>query len=337
MWRIGALLALLFLLAFGFFTFLFWSLVTAAGLAGGPPAGVSLLRPLGILLLAFALLALIRALRGLRHVALPLGDLVQAAERVAGGDYTARVTERGPAELLRLTRTFNLMAERLESETEQRRNLLAEVTHELRTPLTVVQGNLEGLVDGIYPLDREHLEPIVEETRLLSRLVEDLATLALVESGSLKLQKEAIDPATLTAETAASFRAQAESAGIDLQVKVEPELPLAQADPARIRQVLVNILANALRYTPRGGSIRVRCSIEGDRDKHIVISVHDTGAGILPQDLPHIFERSYKSRDSHGSGLGLTIAKNLVNAHGGEITAESQPGKGTTVRFTLPV
>ncbi len=335
-WRIGILLALLFFLAFGFSTFLFWTFLAPAGEPGLPRGPFPFTRPWGFIFFPVILIVLLVGLRVLRRVTLPLGDLVDAAERVAEGDYTARVPERGPREVRTLARTFNSMIARLQANEMQRRNQLAEVTHELRTPLTVVQGNLEGLVDGIYPLDREHLEPILEETRLLSRLIEDLRTLALVESGTLKLQKEPTDLPTLIGETVASLRPQADAAGVQLQVDT-PDLPLAQVDPARIRQVLFNILANALRYTPRGGSIRVRALAEGGRDKRIVISVSDTGAGIPAESLPHIFERSFKSRDSGGSGLGLTIAKNLVNAHGGEIQAESPPGRGTTIRLTLPL
>jgi len=172
----------------------------------------------------------------------------------------------------------------------------------------------------------------LEETRILSRLIDDLRTLALAESGALKLQKEPTDLATLANETVASFHAQADAAGVELGSDVEPSLAL-EVDPARIRQVLENLIANALRYTPRGGAIRVRGSLQGAR---AAISVSDTGAGISPADLPRIFDRFYKSRDSRGTGLGLAIAKNLVMAHGGEISAHSVLGKGTTIDFSLP-
>jgi signal transduction histidine kinase len=333
-WRIGAALILLFILAFGFFTFLFWSVVSFFGGPSLPPPTAAFVRPWAIPVLVFAFLVLFLGLNVLRRVALPLGDLVEAAGRVAEGDYSARVAERGPREVYTLARAFNSMAARLQSNAEQRRNLLADVTHELQTPLTVVQGNLEGLVDGIYPLDRDHLEPILEETRVLSRLIEDLRTLSLAESGALKLQREPTDLAVLASETVASFRPQADAAGIALQTDIAPDLPPAQVDPARVRQVLANLLANALRYTPKGGRIRVQCSVDTRR---LAVAVSDTGAGIPPDDLPHIFDRFYKSRDSRGSGLGLAIARNLVAAHGGEITAHSQAGQGTTIRFTLPL
>ena len=228
------------------------------------------------------------------------------------------------------------MAAQLQVNQEQRRNLVSDVTHELRTPLTIIQGNLEGLVDGIYPTDREHLASILEETRVLSRLIDDLRTLAQAESGTLKLQKEAADLADLVSETVASFRPQAEEAGVTLHIDVASGLPLVSLDPLRIREVLLNLLANALRYTPRGGVISISCSFADD-SKCIAVAVRDSGAGIPPEDLSHIFDRFYKTRDSRGSGLGLTIAKNLVAAHGGDIAAESTLGQGTTVRFTLPV
>jgi signal transduction histidine kinase len=327
-WRIGALLVILSLFACGGFAALFWLL----GVIDAPHLMPNAERPFRIIPFVFILAGLILAARALRRAASPVGDVMEAAGRVAEGDYAVRVAERGPREVRALAHAFNSMAARLQANDEQRRNLLADVTHELRTPLTVVQGNLEGLLDGIYPRDDAHLEPILEETRILSRLIDDLRTLALAESGALKLQKEPTDLAMLANETVASFHAQADAAGVELGSDVEPGLAL-EVDPARIRQVLENLIANALRYTPRGGAIRVQGSLQGAR---AAISVSDTGAGISPADLPHIFDRFYKSRDSRGTGLGLAIAKNLVMAHGGEISAHSAVGKGTTIDFTLP-
>jgi signal transduction histidine kinase len=266
-------------------------------------------------------------------MALPLGDVMEAAGRVAEGDYSARVAERGPREVRALAHTFNSMAARLAAHDEQRRNLLADVTHELRTPLTVIQGNLEGLLDGIYARDDAHLQPILEETQVMSRLIDDLRMLALAESGALRLEKEPTDLAVLASEAVASFRTQADAAKIELSVDAAPDLPTLEVDPARIRQVLDNLIANALRYTPGGGTIRVRCFTSSG--SNVAVAISDTGAGIPPEELPHIFDRFYKSRDSRGTGLGLAIARNLVAAHGGEISAESELGKGTTICFTL--
>lgn len=279
---------------------------------------------------------LIMLARTLRGVALPIGDLLDAAGRVAEGDYSARVSERGPREVRVLARAFNSMTARLQAHDELRRNMLADVTHELRTPLTVIQGNLEGLLDGVYPRDDAHLMPILEETRVLSRLIDDLRMLTLAESGALKLQKEPTDLVTLVSETVASFRVQADTADIELRADVASDLPTLELDPARIRQVLENLIANALHFTPRGGRVSVQCSVDSNQSKVVTLSVSDTGSGIAPDDLPHIFDRFYKSRDSRGTGLGLAIAKNLVVAHGGEISAQSELGAGTTIRFTLP-
>ncbi|MGQ0604548.1 MAG: sensor histidine kinase [Anaerolineales bacterium] len=269
---------------------------------------------------------------GLRRVAVPVRDLMEAAGRVEAGDYAVRVREAGPRDVRDLARAFNAMAARLQVNEDQRRKLLADVTHELRTPLAVVQGNLEALMDGVYPADDAHLGPLLEETQVLARLIDDLRTLSLAESGVLKLQREPTDLGILVTETAASFRAQAGAAGVGLHLQLADDLPLIEIDPVRIREVLSNLIANALRYTPVGGAV----TVEARPVRSIEISVSDTGRGISAEMLPHIFDRFYKSEESRGSGLGLAIAKNLVAAHGGEIVAESEPGKGTTIRFTLP-
>ena len=326
-WRIGA-----------FFIFLFFFVSAACALAFWIVSGLldhfdSPRDPRG-LIVAFVLIVvgLGVVFRVIGRVAMPVGDVVQAAARVAEGDYATRVRERGPREVRAVARAFNSMAERLQENDEQRRRLLADIAHDLRTPLTVIQGNLEGLLDDVYPRDDAHLQPILDETRVLARLIDDVRTLALAESGALELRKEPTDVATLTRETVASLRAQADAAGVALNVETNCDVAL-EIDPARIRQVLENLIANALRYTPRDGTIRVACVAE---NSGVTISIRDTGAGIAPDDLPRIFDRLYKSRDSGGAGLGLAIAKNLVAAHGGEISAQSELGVGTTIRFSLP-
>jgi signal transduction histidine kinase len=228
------------------------------------------------------------------------------------------------------------MAQRLATDERQRRSLLADVSHELRTPLSVVQGNLEALLDGVHPADEAHLASILDETRVLSRLVDDLRTLALSETGSLPLHREPTDVAVLATEVAASFRAAAEAVGVTVDAGVDDDLPLLDVDPVRTREILSNLVANALRYTPRGGAVTLRAALEPGRDR-VRISVHDTGSGIAPDVLPHVFDRFWKSAESRGSGLGLAIAKNLVEAHGGQIGAESEAGIGTTIWFLLPV
>lgn len=299
-----------------------------------PPTGSPWRAGIVFAVVFFALALLVLGRHALRRVSVPISELLDASGRIAEGDYRARISERGPREMRAVARAFNGMAARLEEHDARRRHLLADVTHELRTPLTVIQGNLEGLLDGIYPRDDEHLAPILEETHVLSRLIDDLRTLSLVETGALQLQKEPVDLAALAGETAASFRPQADAAGVGLTVEAAGMPAPIDVDPARIREVLANLLVNALRYTPRGGQIRVE--VRAEPGVPATIAVADTGRGIPADELPHIFDRFYKSGDSRGTGLGLTIAKNLVAAHGGTIVAESVPGQGTTIRLTLP-
>jgi len=322
--------AIVFLLLFAFVVAAFVTLLISAFSvpAGG---GLTAFVPLAVLV---ALVLATTLARGIRRLVVPLGDLIDAAESVEAGDYAVRVRARGPRELRSLAGAFNSMSARLERSEEQRRRLLADVTHELRTPLTVVQGNLEALLDGVYPADAEHLAPILDETRVLSRLVDDLRTLSLAEAGALALHREPTDVASLVADTAASFRTQADGAGIALVTEIDGGSPQVDVDPVRMREVLSNLLSNALRYTPRGGSVRLGVS---PADGQLRISVRDSGPGISAEALPHVFDRFYKSEESRGAGLGLAIAKSLVVAHGGEITAASEPGQGTEMRFTIPV
>jgi signal transduction histidine kinase len=278
----------------------------------------------------------LRAVR--RRVAIPLGGVMEAADRVAAGDYEVRVTEQGPPPLRALARAFNTMTERLQNHDRLRRDLMADLAHELRTPLTVVQGKLEGLLDGVYPRDERQLQALLEETRVLSRLVDDLRTLALAESGALKLQKESIDVATLARDAAAAFAGDAAARGVTLDVDAPTGVPPIEIDPVRIREVMTNLLSNALRHTPAGGSVHLGVSESRipNPESRITVEVRDTGSGMTPEELAHAFDRFYKGTGSRGSGLGLTIAKNLIAAHGGEIHASSEPQRGTTIAFTLP-
>jgi signal transduction histidine kinase len=274
------------------------------------------------------------AARLVRRAGAPVGDLIEAAGRVEAGEVGAKVEERGPSEVRSLARAFNAMTTRLEQTDEARRRLLADVSHELRTPLTVMQGTLEGMLDGLYPVDAEHLAPVLEETRVLARLVEDLRTLSLSEAGNLRLHREPTDLARLLEESVAGHRASADAAGVSLSADVSPDLPVLEVDPARVRQVLGNLIANALRFTSSGGSVAVSAA---QTPRGVAVSVRDTGTGMEPEVVEHAFDRFYRSSSSPGSGLGLAIARNLVAAHGGEIEIESEPDRGTLVRFTLPV
>jgi two-component system sensor histidine kinase BaeS len=289
------------------------------------PGALSWVLGVGAALLLLGVLLLAWAGRGLRRLSRPFGDFLKAADAVADGDYSARVAEQGPREVRSVARAFNTMASRLQSADEQRRRLLSDVTHELRTPLTVIQGNVEGMLDGVYLPDQAHLKLILEETQVLSRLVEDLRTLALSDSGALVLRREPTDLAELVRDAAATSRAQADAAGLAIDVELSSDLPLLS-------------LANAMRYTPGGGTIVVRVRMTaGGGKKEVVLEVEDTGPGIAPEDLPHVFDRFYKARDSSGMGLGLSIARSLVEAHGGAISAQSPFGRGTTIRVILPV
>ena len=332
--RLGLFFASIFILSLIGCASLLWLIASSIGVIEPPRPGLIfspfILAAFGLILIGFFTLG-----RALRRMTSPLDEVMDAANRVAEGDYAARVEVRGPREVRDLARAFNTMAARLQVNDEQRRNLMADVAHELRTPLTVVQGNLEGLLDGVYPRDDEHLTSILEETHILARLIGDLRTLALAESGALKLQKETTDLNVLIREAIAVFQVQADASQVALSTEAEASLPLIEIDPARIREVLSNLIANALRYTPGGGVIRIRGAL--DPARRVAIEVSDTGEGIAADDLPHIFDRFYKSRDSRGTGLGLAIAKNLVEAHGGEITAQSEPQHGATIRFTLPL
>ncbi len=312
-----------------------WGATTLLRLPGVPPGATGIGQTSLVAMLALVLVGAIAVGRAVRRMAAPVGDLMAALGRVADGDYSARVPERGPHEAWTLTRAFNTMAERLQRHEEQRRGLLVDISHELRTPLTVLQGNLEGMLDGVYSRDDAHLSLILDETRVLARVIEDLRTLSLAEDLGLKLVKTPADLEEIARDAVASFQAQAGAAGVTLRVEAGPGMPRAELDPERIRQVLNNLLSNALRYTPRGGEVVVRCYPEDSA--HIAFSVEDTGSGIPPAELPHIFDRFYKSKDSRGTGLGLAIARSLVSAHGGEISASSAPGQGTTIRVILPI
>jgi signal transduction histidine kinase len=276
-----------------------------------------------------------------RSLGTPLADIMAAADAVAEGDLSTRVEEKGPGEFRRLAQSFNRMAEELEHADVQRRNLTADVAHELRTPLHILQGNLEGILDGVYQPDTEHIEAMLDETRMLSHLVDDLQTLSLAEAGQLHLKMEPVDIAELLADVSTSFSGPAEAAGIDLQVKTTgtPEELTVSGDVERLDQVLSNLMGNALRHTPEGGSILLSASAT---QNGVQILVRDTGEGIPPEDLPYVFDRFWRGDKSRqrqsgtGSGLGLAIARHFVQAHSGEISVESELGAGTTFIIELP-
>lgn len=290
---------------------------------------------------ALPVLAIALAVRAFSGIARPLGGVVSAAEAVANGDLSVRVSAEGHGDFYRLAAVFNHMLEELESADRQRRNLTADVAHELRTPLQIIQGNLEGILDEVYEPTEEHISATLDETRLLSRLVEDLGILSLAESGQLALVREQVDVSELLLDVQTSFSGQAEAAGIELLVQVEggSESMTITADAGRLDQVLGNLVANALRHTHAGGTIVLAAERMEDG---VRITVEDTGEGIAPEDLPAVFDRFWKGDRSRshawgvGSGLGLAIVRQLVRAHGGEVEVESALGQGTTFAVELP-
>jgi signal transduction histidine kinase len=329
-----------------FFGFFFLSLIgflTILGLAADalgiihtPFPEIRLFFPFGIVVFLLMMLAMVWGARSLHRMSMPLDDLLEASNRIAEGDYSVRVQERGPKEARSLGQAFNSMVTRLQTNDRQRRSMLADLSHELRTPLTVMRGNLEGMLDGLYPVQAERLKSLLDETQLLSRLVDDLRTLSLAESGALELKREPTDLAQLAREVVAAFETQAGAQDVRIETHLDAE-PLAQVDALRVYEILTNLVSNALHYSPRAGVVKIHITeSESGEARGVRLSVEDNGPGIPSSDLAHIFERFYKSGDSGGMGLGLAIAKYLVEAHGGRITAESVTGAGTRISFTLP-
>jgi two-component system OmpR family sensor kinase/two-component system sensor histidine kinase BaeS len=291
--------------------------------------------------IALPLLAVFISVRTFRGIATPLSDVMAAADAVAEGDFTVRIEEDRQGDFGQLSRSFNRMAGELERAEQQRRNLTADIAHELRTPLHIIQGNLEGILDGVYEPTAEHINTTLDETRLLARLVEDLRTLSLAEAGQLPLVIEPVNIGELLADVQTSFSGQAEAAGIDLSLALngQGKAMMISGDIGRLDQVLTNLVANAIRHTKAGGQVILSAEIVEDG---IEIVVQDNGEGIDAADLPYIFDRFWRADrarpHSDGTvGLGLAIARQLVRAHDGKIEVESQPGQGTTFTIFLPL
>jgi two-component system OmpR family sensor kinase/two-component system sensor histidine kinase BaeS len=286
---------------------------------------------------AFPFLAGAIAIRSFRRVVNPLAQVMAAADEVAEGDFSVRVAEVGSGEFGRLARSFNRMVEELERADQQRRDLTADVAHELRTPIHIIQGNLEGIMDGIYEPDPDQIELLISETRQLSRLVEDLRTLSLAEAGQLPLEREELDVSELLADVATSFSGQAEAAEVEIQLDFDQgSSPLKViGDAGRLDQVVSNLVVNALGHTQPAGLINLRT---WEDQENVFIQVSDNGQGIAYEDLPYIFDRFWRGESARqsSSGLGLAIAKQLVQAHGGNISVESQEGQGSTFTIDLP-
>jgi two-component system sensor histidine kinase BaeS len=284
---------------------------------------------------AIVLGALFVAVRAFMGYVRPLADLADASNRLADGEPDVRVAVRGPRPVRNLGASFNAMAERLDRSRDDRRSMLADVTHELRTPLTVVSGGLEAMLDGVHPADEDHLSPLLAETVVMNRLLDDLRTLSLAEAGALPLHREPSDLRALADDVVASAHTLASAKGVLVTADGDAEL-VTSVDPVRVREILANLVANAVRHTPAGGRVTVTVRVSrGDA----VLDVADTGEGIRAEDLERVFERYHRRSDTGGSGLGLAIVRDLAGAHGGsvEVVSDGVPGHGARFRVRLPL
>ena len=275
-----------------------------------------------------------------RRMLAPVRELSSAARLLGQGDTSQRVTPKGRDEVAELGRAFNSMASDLERAEQQRKVLMADIAHELRTPLTNVQGYLEAIKDGLLQPDGRTIDTVHEQVMQLARLVEDLRLLALAEAGDLPLHRQAGSLVDVLQRSLDGVKPRAEASGVQLFLEAPEDLPPVEMDSMRIAQVVGNLLENAISYTPQGGQVTVTASLAGANLARV--SVADTGIGIPEEDLHSIFERFYRvdpsrTRATGAAGLGLTIAKGLVEAHGGAIYVESTPGQGSRFTFDLPL
>jgi signal transduction histidine kinase len=318
---------------------------TGAGMMrGNSQAGANLMIRLTSASLTAALigggLALLVALFFGYQLLRPVGALTRAARAMAGGDLGQQVKVKGTDELADLGRAFNRMAETLQRSEQNRRSMTADIAHELRTPIAVQRAHLEALQDGVYQLTAENLQPVLDQTELLARLVDDLRTLALADSGELHLEREPVQPIDLARRVIERFRPEADNRQVELSMEgAETGYPEVNVDARRIEQILNNLVGNALRYTPPGGQIRISIA---KSEKKLILRVADNGPGIPAEALDHLFERFYRadrsrSREEGGTGLGLAIARQLAVAHGGDLTVCNCPAGGAEFSLELPL
>jgi len=283
-----------------------------------------------------------------RQIIKPLYALKNGANKIASGDLNHRVIVKSKDELGELAQSFNNMAANLDMAEQSRRRLNADIAHEIRTPTSVILGTVDGIIDGVFEADHEHLSLIREQTILLNRITQDIRDLSMAESGQLKLELVPTSVVDLVKRKIAQYKARARNNNIKLELKVYQEASTISIDPIRIEQVITNLLANALHYTPSGGTVTVSIDTVTEDNDHfidkpsLVISFADTGKGIEAKHLPHIFDRFYRadesrSRTEGGTGLGLAIVKQMVEAHSGQVWVESEPEKGSTFYISLPL
>ncbi|HVQ38553.1 MAG TPA: ATP-binding protein, partial [Pyrinomonadaceae bacterium] len=288
---------------------------------------------------ASVVLALVAGFFLARRILRPVHALTLAARRLQEGDLSTRVPARGRDELAELGRAFNSMADVMDRTEELRRNLVSDVAHELRTPLTSIRCQLEAMQDGLAETNEESISSLHHEVMQLNRLVEDLQELALADAAQFSLNLQAVSVKEQAEQVARSLSPLASQRSVVVAVNLPNDLPFAAADPGRLKQILTNLLQNAIMHTPAGGSVTLSVRLD---QSSIEVTIRDSGSGIAPQHLPQIFDRFFRtdesrSRATGGSGLGLAIVKQLVELHGGKVWVESRPGAGTTIRFTLPL
>ncbi|MFC2060399.1 ATP-binding protein [Chloroflexota bacterium] len=273
-----------------------------------------------------------------RQITRPIRALISGARHLTKGELSYRVKVKSRDEIGELADSFNIMASSLEKGEQSRRQLTADIAHELRTPLTVIEGTVDGIIDGVFKPDTEHLRSIKEQASLLTHLIGDLRDLSLAESGQLKLNLTSTDMVELVRRMVSNYEINVLEKNVRIKLEEATQIPEIRIDPVRMEQVISNLLTNAIRHTPSGGSITVTVKNDGGG---LAILVADTGEGVAPEDLPHVFERFYRSGSSRsrkegGTGLGLAIVKQMVEAHDGKVRVESKMDGGSTFSIWLP-
>ena len=290
-------------------------------------------------------LAVLTAIYFSRRITSPLRRLSAAAGKVAQGDLSCRVQSGSSDEVGVLSNTFNCMVDSLNENQTARRKLMGDLAHEMSTPLSVIQSNLEGMLDGVVDASPETISSLHHESLVLSRLVKDLRTLSQVEAGRLNLLPAPANLGELASSIVTASEPEAKRKRISLSLEIQPNLPEVLMDPDRISQVITNLLSNSLQYSSEGDAIRISVTENkagNPENRSLLVTVGDSGQGIAEEDLPHIFDRYYrgvqsKEKRAGGSGIGLTVVKELVEAHRGKVWVESVQGKGSKFFFTLPL